>query len=156
MIHLILYFPVIVSYMRSNLFQVIQCLQVSQEVHQFFNINTAILPSTWLFALLQNMCHNYSESKKALKPFTYLHAKYGLFWRNTFSSKEIPLDNRLEARQIFNTTRFSNLYEWLLFKTRLTFLHSFVLTLLDNADILNIYVRQNYSQSSLPYQFFYL
>ena len=153
MIHLILYFPVIVSYMRSNLFQIIQCLQVSKEFHQFFIINTAIFPSTWLFALL---CHNYAELIKALKAFTNLNAKYELFWRDTFSSKEIPLDNRLETHQIFNTTRFSNLYEWLLFKTRLSLLHSFVLTILDNADILNIYVRQNYSQSSLPYQFFYL
>jgi hypothetical protein len=152
-IHLILYFPVIFSYIQSNLFQIIQCLQVSKEFHQFFIINTAIFPSTWLFALLQIMCHNYTELIKALKAFTNLNAKYELFWRDTFSSKEIPLDNRLETHQIFNTTRFSNLYEWLLFKTRLSLLHSFVLTVLDNADILNIYVRQNYSQSSLAYHF---
>jgi hypothetical protein len=111
---------------------------------------------------VSKLCFPYEKatSIKALKSFTSLNPKDDMFWRDTFSSKEIPLDIRLEAQQIFNTKGFSNLYQYsdYYLKQDCLLLHSIVLTLFDNylADGLNIYVRRNYSQSNLAYQQFFI
>jgi hypothetical protein len=111
---------------------------------------------------VSKLCFPYEKatSIKALKSFTSLHPKDNKFWRDTFSGKEIPLETRLEAQQIFNTKGFSNLYEYsdYYLKQDCLLLHSIVLTLFHNylADGINIYVRRNYSQSNLAYQQFFI
>jgi hypothetical protein len=111
---------------------------------------------------VSKLCFPYEKatSIKILKQCTSLHPHDDLFWRDTFSSKEIPLQTRLEAQTIFNTKGFSNLYQYSDYYLKLDciLLHSIVLTLYDNylADGINIYLRRNYSQSNLAYQQFFI
>ena len=54
---------------------------------------------------VSKLCFPYEKatSIKALKNLTSLHPHDDLFWRDTFSSKTIPLEARLDAQIIFNT-----------------------------------------------------
>ena len=63
---------------------------------------------------VSKLCFPYEKatSIKTLKSITSLHPNDDLFWRDTFSSKETPLETRLEAQVIFNTQRFKNLYQY--------------------------------------------
>ena len=112
---------------------------------------------------VSKLCFPYEKatSIKTLKSLTSLHPNDDLFWRDTFSSKEIPLETRLEAQVIFNTQGFSNLYQYsdYYLKQDCILLHSIVLTLFDNylvANNINIFLRRNYSQSNLAYQQFFI
>jgi hypothetical protein len=111
---------------------------------------------------VSKLCFPYEKaiSIKALKSFTSLHPNDDLFWRDTFSGKEIPLETRLEAQIIFNTQGFTNLYQYSVYylKQDCILLHTIVLTLFNNylADSINIYIRRNYSQSNLAYQQFFI
>jgi hypothetical protein len=111
---------------------------------------------------VSKLCFPYEKatSIKRLKSLTSLHPYDELFWRDKFSSKEIPLETRLEAQTIFNTQGFSNLYQYsdYYLKQDCILLHSIVLTLFDNylVDDINIFLRRNYSQSNLAYQQFFI
>jgi hypothetical protein len=112
---------------------------------------------------VSKLCFPYEKatSIKTLKSLTSLHPNDDLFWLDTFSSKEIPLETRLEAQVIFNTQGFSNLYQYsdYYLKQDCILLHSIVLTLFDNylvANNINIFLRRNYSQSNLAYQQFFI
>jgi hypothetical protein len=111
---------------------------------------------------VSKLCFPYEKatSIQTLKSITSLHPNDDLFWRDTFSSKEISLETRLEAQVIFNMQGFANLYEYSEYylKQDCVLLHSIVLTLFDNylADDINIFLRRNYSQSNLAYQQFFI
>jgi hypothetical protein len=116
-----------------------------------------------LFNLQESkLCFPYEKatSIKALKSITSLHPNDNLFWRDKFSSKETPLETRLEAQVIFNTQGFKNLYQYSNYylKQDCILLHSVVLTLFENylVDDINIFLRRNYSQSNLAYQQFFI
>jgi hypothetical protein len=111
---------------------------------------------------VSKLCFPYEKatSIKTLKTITSLHPNDNLFWRDTFSSKETPLETRLEAQVIFNTQGFKNLYQYSNYylKQDCILLHSVVLTLFENylVDDINIFLRRNYSQSNLAYQQFFI
>ena len=112
---------------------------------------------------VSKLCFPYEKatSIKALKSLSSLHPNDNLFWRDTFSGKEIPLETRLEAQVIFDTQGFNNLYQYsdYYLKQDCILLHSIVLTLFDNylaVDNINIFLRRNYSQSNLAYQQFFI
>ena len=104
--------------------------------------------------------YNRATSIKALKSISSLRAHDDLFWLDTFSGKDIPVETRLEAQAIFTAKKFCNLYQYSDFylKQDCLLLHSIVLTLFDNylADGINIFLRRNYSQSNLAYQQFFV
>jgi len=120
------------------------------KIGKLFNLNVS------------KLCFPYEKatSIKKLKSLTSLHPNDDLFWRDTFSGKEIPLETRLEAQTIFNTQKFTNLYQYSVYylKQDCVLLHSILLTLFNNylADDINIYIRRNYSQSNLAYQQFFI
>jgi hypothetical protein len=104
--------------------------------------------------------YNKATSVKALKKFSGLHPKDDLFWRDSFTSKEIPLSSRLEAQAIFDSKDFCDLYQFSDYYLKLDcmLLHSIVITLFNNylADGINIFLRRKYSQSSLAYEQFFI
>ena len=104
--------------------------------------------------------YNKATSIKALKTFSSLHPHDELFWRDTFTGKEIPLAARLEAQAIFNSHNFCNLYQYSDYYLKLdcVLLHSIVITLFTNylADGINIFLRRKYSQSNLAYEQFFI
>lgn len=104
--------------------------------------------------------YNKATSITALKSLTSLRPTDEEFWLDTFTGKEIPLENRLEAQAIFNAQKFSNLYEYSDFylKQDCLLLHSIVLTLFNNylLEGINIFLRRNFSQSNLAYQQFFI
>jgi len=87
--------------------------------------------------------YNKATSVKALKKFSGLHPKDDLFWRDSFTSKEIPLSSRLEAQAIFDSKDFCDLYQFSDYYLKLDcmLLHSIVITLFNNylADGINIF-----------------
>ena len=116
-----------------------------------------------LFSLkVSKLCFPYERatSIKTLKQLTSLHPHDDLFWKDTFSSKTIPLQTRLEAQKIFETKNFKNLYQYGDYYLRqdCLLLHSIVLILFNNylSDGINIFLRRNYSQSNLAYQQFFI
>ena len=94
---------------------------------------------------VSKLCFPYEKatSIKALKNLTSLHPQDDLFWLDRFSSREIPLETRLEAQTIFNNQGFNNLYQYSdhYLKQDCILLHSIVLTLFDNylIDDINIF-----------------
>jgi hypothetical protein len=89
-----------------------------------------------------------------------LHPNNDMFWKDSFQGKSIPLEKRLDAQQIFETKQFDNLYDFGTYYLiqDCVVLHSIVLTLFKTYlnDSINIFIRRNYSQSSLAYQQFFI
>ena len=116
-----------------------------------------------LFNLKESkLCFPYSQavSVKQLKLLTSLKPYDDIFWKDTFLDKQTLLENRLHAENIFKTHNFNNLYEfgnYYLMQDCLL-LHSIVLTLFNTylQDDINIFIRRNYSQSSLSYHQFFI
>ena len=104
--------------------------------------------------------YSQATSISKIKTTYSLHPKDDLFWTDSFQGKIIPLQNRLEAQQIFEAKQFDNLYEfgtYYLVQDCIV-LHSILLTLFKSYlnDSINIFIRRNYSQSSLSYQQFFI
>ena len=79
-----------------------------------------------------------------------------IFWQDTFKGQPPPLNDRINAQQLFENKNFQNLYDYNTYYLILDclLLHSIVLTIFNTylKDAINIYVRRNYSQSNLSYQ----
>jgi len=104
--------------------------------------------------------YNQATSIKKIKTIDSLQPNNEIFWKDSFFGKTPSLESRTEAQSIFNEKKFKNLYE---FGTHYLvqdciLLHSILLTLfktyLDQS--INIFLRRNYSQSSLSYQQFFI
>jgi hypothetical protein len=108
------------------------------------------------------LCFPYEKatSIKILKTIKSLYPYNDEFWKDSFSNKTVTVDTRLQAQLIFHKKKFTNLYEYsthYLIQDCLL-LHSIVLTLFKAYlnDSINIFIRRNYSQSSLAYQQFFI
>ena len=93
-------------------------------------------------------------SVTVLKSTTSLHPENDLFWRDSFFQKTPSIEARREAQNIFTTHSFKDLYEYSCYYLvqDCMLLHSIVLTLFNSFNPCNIFIRRNYSQSSLAYQ----
>jgi hypothetical protein len=93
-------------------------------------------------------------SVTVLKSTTSLHPENELFWRDSFFQKTPSIEARREAQNIFTTHSFKDLYEYSCYYLvqDCMLLHSIVLTLFNSFNPCNIFIRRNYSQSSLAYQ----
>jgi len=111
---------------------------------------------------VSKLCFPYNQaiSIRQLKTLDSLKPNNELFWTDTFSNKYIPIEQRLEAQKIFEQKKFHNLYEYNAYYLTLdcVLLHSIVLTLFRNylLDDINIFLRRNFSQSSLSYEQFFI
>ena len=116
-----------------------------------------------LFNLKESkLCFPYNQavSIKQLKNISSLKPYDELFWKDSFLNKTVPLETRLYAQNLFDKKGFKTLYEfgnyYLILDCLL--LHSIVLTLFKTYlnDDINIFIRRNFSQSSLSYQQFFI
>ncbi len=111
---------------------------------------------------VSKLCFPYEQAKsiKKIKNITSLQPTNDLFWKDNFSNKTVDLETRLEAQSLYNAKQFKNLYdygEYYLIQDCLL-LHEIVLTLFRTYlnESINIFIRRNYSQSSLSYQQFFI
>jgi hypothetical protein len=117
---------------------------------QLFNLNVS------------KLCFPYNKatSIKELKKLTSLFPFDESFWKDTFSNKKVLLDERIKAQELFNHKGFLNLYEYSIYylKQDCILLHNIVITLFQTylLENINLYIRRNYSQSSLSYQQFFI
>jgi len=106
--------------------------------------------------------YNQATSIKKIKTISSLQPNNELFWKDSFLGKTPSLESRIEAESIFQEKKFKNLYEFGTYYLiqDCTVLHSILLTLfksyLDQEPSVNIFLRRNYSQSSLSYQQFFI
>jgi len=104
--------------------------------------------------------YDQATSISKLKTLNSLHVNNTLFWKNTFSGREVPLESRLEAQRIYEQKEFLNLYEYSIFYLQqdCVLLHSIALTLFSTycQENINIFLRRNFSQSNLSYQQFFV
>jgi len=111
---------------------------------------------------VSKLCFPYNQavSIKIMKNIDSLRPNDEIFWKDTFSSRHISLSDRLHAQTIFNTHKFSNLYEYSVYYLSLDclLLHSIVLKLFNTylSENINLFVRRNFSQSNLSYQQFFI
>jgi len=111
---------------------------------------------------VSKLCFPYEQatSIKTLKNLTSLDPYNDDFWKDTFSSKTIMLEQRLNAQKIYDSHSFENLYAYGTYYLiqDCFLLHSIVFTLFDSylTQNINIFIRRNFSQSSLAYQQFFI
>jgi hypothetical protein len=111
---------------------------------------------------VSKLCFPYDKatSIKTLKNLSSLQPFDDNFWHDSFSNKIIPLNDRIKAQELFEDKGFLDLYEYSIFylKQDCVLLHSIVITLFNTylLDDINIYIRRNFSQSSLSYQQFFI
>jgi hypothetical protein len=111
---------------------------------------------------VSKLCFPYEKatSIKILKTLDQLHPYNDRFWQDSFTSKTVTLQDRIDAQMLFTSKGFSNLYEYSNFYLvqDCLLLHSIVMTLFNNYlnDSINIFLRRNYSQSNLSYQQFFV
>jgi len=104
--------------------------------------------------------YNQATSVKKLKNVSTLQPHNDLFWKDSFFGKTPSLESRVAAEHIYKEKKFNDLYEYGTYYLiqDCTLLHSILLTLfksfLDQS--VNIFLRRNYSQSSLSYQQFFI
>jgi len=95
-------------------------------------------------------------SIEALKTATSLDPTNDDFWRDSFKGYPPPLADRLSAQKLFESKLFPDLYQYSVYYLTLDclLLHSIVLTLFNtyNDNMINIFIRRNYSQSNLSFQ----
>jgi hypothetical protein len=100
--------------------------------------------------------YNKAISIEALKNTSSLNPHDDEYWHDSFTGKQIPLKERLNAQNVFEEKGFLNLYEYSNYYLTIdcVLLHSIVLTIFNTylADRVNIFIRRNYSQSNLAYQ----
>ena len=104
--------------------------------------------------------YNRATSIKELKKIKSLNALDETFWFDSFSNNSPSVENRLAAQHIFDEMKFADLYEYGVFYLiqDCVLLHKIFLTLFNGylADKINIFVRRNFSQSSLSYHQFFI
>jgi len=106
--------------------------------------------------------YNQATSIQKIKNISSLQPNNDLFWKDSFFGKTPSLESRIEAESIFNEKNFENLYEFGTYYLiqDCVLLHSILLTLfksfLEQEPSVNIFLRRNYSQSSLSYQQFFM
>jgi hypothetical protein len=104
--------------------------------------------------------YNQATSIKKLKKLNSLLPYDNDFWYDSFTNKTILLEDRINAQKIYENNNFANVYEYSIFylKKDCVLLHSIVLTLFNTylLNNINIYIRRNYSQSSLSFQQFFI
>jgi hypothetical protein len=111
---------------------------------------------------VSKLCFPYEKavSIKALKSIISLEPNNEEFWKDTFSDKLVPLENRLQAQKLFEQKNFSHLYDYSNYYLTqdCVLLHSILLTLFEAylKDSINIFIRRNFSQSSLAYEQFFI
>jgi hypothetical protein len=134
-----------------------------KDVRNLVAANMSLDKTGKLFNLpVSKLCFPYEQatSIKRLKELTSLKPENETFWKDTFSGKTVPLENRVLAQQIFESQKFNNLYEFSVhyLVQDCVLLHSVLLTLFNSYlnDSINIFIRRNYSQSSLSYQQFFI
>jgi hypothetical protein len=107
---------------------------------------------------VSKLCFPYEQATtiKKLARITSLHPYDDLFWQDNFSNKTVDLETRLAAQELYQSKQFKNLYEYGVYylKQDCLLLHSVLLTLFRTylQESINIFLRRNYSQSSLAYQ----
>jgi hypothetical protein len=117
---------------------------------QLFNLNVS------------KLCFPYNKatSIKTLKKLTSLFPYDESFWKDTFSNKTVLLDERIKAQELFDHKGFQNLYDYSVYylKQDCILLHNIVITLFQTylLENINLYIRRNFSQSSLSYQQFFI
>lgn len=104
--------------------------------------------------------YNQATSVKKLKALSSLQPNNDSFWKDGFFNKTPSLESRVEAECIFIEKKFKNLYDFGTYYLiqDCTLLHSILVTLFNTFldDSINIFLRRNYSQSSLSYQQFFI
>jgi hypothetical protein len=104
--------------------------------------------------------YEQATSITKLKSLHSLHSEDELFWHNTFSSRSVPLETRLEAQAAYNINKINDLYHFSCFYLiqDCLLLHSVVMTLFTTylTENVNLFTRRNFSQSSLAYQQFFV
>ena len=111
---------------------------------------------------VSKLCFPYEQATtiRKLAQCTSLKPYDDLFWKDNFSNKTIDLETRLAAHELYITNQFKNLYEYGEFylKQDCLLLHEVLLTLFRTylQESINIFLRRNYSQSSLAYQEFFI
>lgn len=104
--------------------------------------------------------YNRATSIKKLKEIESLYPNDDSFWKDNFSSKSISLDDRINAQELFERMHCKNLYQYSIFYLiqDCILLHSIVLTLFKTylEESINIFIRRNFSQSSLAFQQFFV
>jgi hypothetical protein len=117
---------------------------------QLFNLN------------IPKLCFPYNKatSIKELKKLTSLFPFDESFWKDTFSNKKITLEERIKTQELYDNKGFSNLYEYSVhyLKQDCILLHNIVLTIFETylLENINLFIRRNFSQSSLSYQQFFI
>ena len=134
-----------------------------KDIRNLVSANMSLDKIAKLFNLpVSKLCFPYEQatSVKRLKTLKSLQPYDDLFWKDTFFSKTVLLEQRLEAQQLYTNFNFTNLYEFGTYylKQDCLVLHSIVLTLFNTylQDSINLFIRRNYSQSSLAYQQFFI
>ena len=111
---------------------------------------------------VSKLCFPYEQatSIRVLRKNTSLHPYNEKFWADNFSGKIVPLEKRLFAQNIFETKKFSTLYEYSVhYLVQDCMLLQSVVNTLFSAHLqnsVNIFTRRVYSQSSLAYQQFFI
>ena len=106
--------------------------------------------------------YNQATSIRKIKNISSMQPNNDLFWKDSFFGKTPSLESRIEAESIFKEKKFENLYDFGTYYLiqDCALLHSILLTLfksfLEQDPSVNIFLRRNYSQSSLSYQQFFI
>jgi hypothetical protein len=134
-----------------------------KDIRNLVSANVSLDKLGKLFNLpVSKLCFPYEQatSIKKIKNITSLCPTNELFWKDSFFNKSISLESRLYAQSIYEQNKFKNLYEFSEYylKQDCHLLHEIVLTLFNSylKDSINIFLRRNYSQSSLAYQQFFI
>jgi hypothetical protein len=134
-----------------------------KDIRNLLSANMSLDKVGKLFNLkVSKLCFPYEQATSIMKikNILSLNPYDDIFWTDNFSGKTINLETRLEAQTIFEINNFKNLYEYgthYLIQDCLL-LHSILLTMFKTYlnDSINIFIRRNYSQSSLAFQQFYI
>jgi len=106
--------------------------------------------------------YNQATSIQKIKNISSMQPNNEQFWKDTFFGKTPSLESRIKAESIFKEKQFNNLYEYGTYYLiqDCALLHSILLTLfksfLEQNPSINIFLRRNYSQSSLSFQQFFI
>ncbi len=134
-----------------------------KDIRDFFSRNMSLDSVAKLFNLPVSKLvfpYNQATSVKKMKSISSLQPTDETFWKDCFFNKTPLLEARLEAQCIFNCHKFTNLYDfgtYYLIQDCIV-LHSILLTLFESYlnQSINIFVRRNYTQSSLSFQQFFI
>ena len=134
-----------------------------KDIREFFSKNMNLDSIAKLFNLPISKLvfpYNQATSVKKIKSISSLQPTNEIFWKDSFFNKTPSLEARLEAECIFINKKFTNLYDFGTYYLiqDCAVLHSILLTLFNSYidQGINIFVRRNYTQSSLSFQQFFI